>query len=117
MLNRRYFNLLLGAFLSFVLAVACTPRDSENTTGGDVNLAGGIPLGVAIAQTSNVALLGQEQAIGVKIAEAYFNKQDGINGTPIKIVIQDTAGDEQGAINAFNTLINQDKVVGIVGPT
>jgi len=35
---------------------------------------------------------------------------------PIKLVFQDTAGDEAGAINAFQTLIN-NKVVGIVGPT
>ena len=62
-------------------------------------------------------MLGQEQVTGAKIAEAYFNKKGGINGTPIRLVFQDTAGDEQGAINAFNTLISQDKVVGIVGPT
>jgi branched-chain amino acid transport system substrate-binding protein len=117
MWKRRYFNLLLTGFLSFFLAVACTPTDSPNAAGGSVNLAEGVPIGVAIAQTSNVALLGQEQAIGVKIAEQYFNEQNGINGTPIKVILQDTAGDEQGTINAFNTLINQDKVVGIVGPT
>ena len=70
-----------------------------------------------MAQTSNVALLGQEQVIGAKIAEKYFNDQGGINGKPIKLIFQDTAGDEQGAINAFNTLINQSKVAGIVGPT
>ncbi|HEY9602380.1 MAG TPA: ABC transporter substrate-binding protein, partial [Allocoleopsis sp.] len=52
-----------------------------------------------------------------KIAEKYFNDKGGVNGTPIKLVFQDTAGDEQGTINAFNTLITQDKVVGIVGPT
>jgi branched-chain amino acid transport system substrate-binding protein len=70
-----------------------------------------------VAQTSNVALLGQEQVAGAKIAEKYFNDKGGVDGTPIKLVFQDTGGDEQGAINAFNTLINQDKVVGIVGPT
>jgi len=32
-------------------------------------------------------------------------------------VFQDTGGDEAGAINAFQTLINQDRVVGIVGPS
>ena len=32
-------------------------------------------------------------------------------------MLQDTGGDEAGAINAFQTLINQDKVVGIVGPS
>jgi len=84
---------------------------------GAVIAAEPIPIGVAIAQTSNVALLGQEQVIGVKIAEKYFNEQKGVNGTPIKVIFQDTAGDEQGAINAFNTLITQDNVVGIVGPT
>jgi len=76
-----------------------------------------IPIGIAIAQTSNVALLGQEQVAGAKIAEKYFNDQGGINGTPIKLVFQDTAGDEAGTINAFQALINKDKVVGIVGPT
>ncbi|MEB3336951.1 MAG: ABC transporter substrate-binding protein [Leptolyngbyaceae bacterium] len=70
-----------------------------------------------MAQTSNVALLGQEQVIGSKIAEKYFNEQGGINGTPIQLVLQDTAGDEAGAINAFQTLISKNNVVGIVGPT
>jgi branched-chain amino acid transport system substrate-binding protein len=76
-----------------------------------------ISIGIAFAQTSNVALLGQEQVAGAKIAEKYFNDRGGINGTPIKLVFQDTSGDEAGAINAFQTLINKNKVVGIVGPT
>ncbi|HEY5522460.1 MAG TPA: ABC transporter substrate-binding protein [Desulfuromonadaceae bacterium] len=75
-----------------------------------------IPIGIAVAQTSNVALFGQEQVIGAKIAEKYLNKS-GINGTPIRLVLQDTGGDEAGAINAFQNLINKEKVVGIVGPT
>jgi branched-chain amino acid transport system substrate-binding protein len=75
-----------------------------------------IKIGVAVAQTSNVALLGQEQVIGAQIAEAYFNEKGGVNGRPIQVVLQDTAGDEAGAINAFTTII-ADNVVGIVGPT
>ena len=75
-----------------------------------------IPIGIGVAQTSNVALFGQEQIIGAKIAEKYFNKK-GVNGTQIKLVTQDTGGDEAGAINAFQNLISKEKVVGIVGPT
>lgn len=75
-----------------------------------------IPIGIAVAQTSNVALFGQEQVIGAKMAETYVNKK-GVNGTPVRLVLQDTGGDEAGAINAFQNLINQEKVVGIVGPT
>ncbi len=83
----------------------------------DVELSGEpVKIGVAVAQTSNVALLGQEQVIGARIAGEYFNACGGINGRPLELVFQDTAGDEAGAINAFQTLIN-DGVLGIVGPT
>jgi len=75
-----------------------------------------IKIGIAVAQTSNASLFGQEQVIGAKIAEKYFNDKGGVNGTPIELVFQDTAGDEAGAINAFQTIMAAD-VVGIVGPT
>lgn len=120
MFKKSIFTQILTAFITFVLVVACSQNNKPSTTTnspGNTSVGTSIPIGVAVAQTSNVALLGQEQVIGAKIAEQYFNKKGGVNGTPIKLVFQDTAGDEQGAINAFNTLITQNKVVGIVGPT
>jgi branched-chain amino acid transport system substrate-binding protein len=120
MFKKSIFTQILTSFLTFVLVVACSqnnkPDATTNTSSGNTSGAG-IPIGIAVAQTSNVALLGQEQVIGAQIAEQYFNQKGGVNGTPIKLVFQDTAGDEQGTINAFNTLITQNKVVGIVGPT
>lgn len=120
MFKKSIFPQILTAFFTCMLIVACNqsnkPAATTNSSPGNTS-ATAIPIGLAVAQTSNVALLGQEQVIGGKIAEEFFNKKGGVNGTPIKLVIQDTAGDEQGAINAFNTLITQDKVVGIVGPT
>src|SRR6476660_7029250 len=75
-----------------------TAASGGQASGGTSGASGEpIPLGVAVAQTSNVALLGQDQVDGVKIAEAYFNKKGGVNGKPIKLILQDTAGDEQGA--------------------
>lgn len=96
---------------------AAPPAAATSSTGQ--NPASGTPivLGVAVAQTSNTALLGQEQVIGAKLAEAFFNQRGGVNGRPIQLVFQDTAGDEAGAINAFNALISQNNVVGILGPT
>ena len=108
---------------SSLLITACgqnTPTVSnspEATTQPTETSSKEIPIGIALAQTSNVALLGQEGVAGSKIAEKYFNDKGGINGTPIKLVVQDTGGDEAGAINAFQTLITQNKVAGIVGPT
>lgn len=105
-------------FITFSLLVSsCNQTQNTTTTSTTTSSSNPIPIGVAVAQTSNVALLGQEQVAGVKIAEKYFNSKGGINGTPIKVIFQDTAGDEAGTINAFQTLITKDKVVGIVGPT
>ncbi|MCX7595082.1 MAG: ABC transporter substrate-binding protein [Fischerella sp.] len=94
-----------------------TSTNTATNTSATRGVSGPIRIGIAFAQTSNVALLGQEGVAGAKIAEKYFNDKGGINGTPIKLVFQDAGGDEAGAINAFQTLINKDKVVGIVGPT
>ncbi len=101
-----------GAGLLLVLLAAC---GQANT--GTAPKATSIPIGIAVAQTSNISLIGQEQVAGAKIAERYFNERGGINGTPIKLVFQDTGGDEAGAVNAFQALIAKDKVVGIAGPT
>jgi branched-chain amino acid transport system substrate-binding protein len=80
-------------------------------------LSGGpVPIGIGVAETSNVALLGQEEVIGARIAEKLLNDGGGVNGRPVKLVFQDTGGDEIGAINAFQALINGG-VLGIVGPT
>lgn len=121
MFKKSIFTRILTAFIAFILVVACSqnnkPATTSNNSSGNTSAGASIPIGVAVAQTSNVALLGLEQVTGAKIAEQYFNQKGGVNGTPIKLVFQDTAGDEQGTINAFNTLITQDKVVGIVGPT
>ncbi|TRV11910.1 MAG: branched-chain amino acid ABC transporter substrate-binding protein [Microcystis wesenbergii Mw_MB_S_20031200_S109] len=120
MLRKRLLIPLILSLVTFGLVVACnsgTPTSQTNPSPAENAATSSIPIGAALAQTSNLALLGQEQVIGVKMAETYFNKKGGVNGTPIKVIIQDVAGDEQGAINAINTLITQDKVVGILGPS
>lgn len=101
-------KLLLLTAIFLVLSTLTVHAEKVNTP---------IPIGIGVAQTSNVALFGQEQVSGAKIAEKLFNASHGVNGTPIRLVYQDTGGDEAGAINAFQNLINQDKVVAIVGPT
>jgi branched-chain amino acid transport system substrate-binding protein len=121
MVRKRLFLSLFLSLFTFGLVVACnssTPTgQTPSSPAGNTNNPTAIPIGAALAQTSNVALLGQEQVVGVKLAEKYFNEKGGVNGTPIKVILQDAAGDEQGAINAINTLITQDKVVGILGPS
>jgi len=76
-----------------------------------------IPIGIAVAQSGNIAPAGKEQILGAQIAEEYFNNLGGVNGRPVKLVLQDAGSDEATAINAFQHLIDVARVVGIVGPS
>jgi branched-chain amino acid transport system substrate-binding protein len=112
-------SLLIASLAAMITACGDgkTSQNSEiNTTTNNTKLSA-IPIGIAFSQTGNAALLGQDGINGIKIAEKYFNEKGGVNGTPIKLVVQDSGGEEQTAINAFQTLINKDRVVGIIGPT
>ncbi|NJP08060.1 MAG: ABC transporter substrate-binding protein [Leptolyngbyaceae cyanobacterium RU_5_1] len=119
MKTSRRLSLFACVAVALAACSSSSPKPSATATESPQSGSGtgAIAIGIGVAQTSNVALLGQEEVAGAKIAEKYFNDQGGINGTPVKLVFQDTGGDEQGAINAFQTLITQNKVVGIVGPT
>ncbi len=117
---------LLAALSCTVLLAACGAGKEDTggqaASGEDVETKCEKPpgepilIGIGVAQTSPVALLGQEEVVGAKIAEAYFNCKEGVNGREVKLVFEDTGGDENGAINAFSALIGKG-VVGIVGPT
>src|SRR5438552_3744384 len=100
-----------GLQLQSARAQGATPGATQAALSGEPIL-----IGIAVAQTSDTALLGQEQVVGAQIAEAFFNQRGGVNGRPIKLVYQDAAGAPETAVNAFNSLINGN-VVAIIGPT
>jgi branched-chain amino acid transport system substrate-binding protein len=95
-------------------ATATTAATGGGSSSGGAPIKLGVAIGVSGASTANLA---QDQRIGVLLAEKWINAKGGINGRNIQIVLQDTGADEAGAIAAFNALIDNDKVVGIVGPT
>lgn len=113
----RLSGILLGLSGWVLSLAACQSPGADNPPAATNAAPPAIPLGIALAQTSNLALLGQESVNGAKIAEDYFNQNGGVNGTRLKLIFQDAAGDEASAINAFQTLITQARVVGIVGPS
>jgi branched-chain amino acid transport system substrate-binding protein len=119
------FKILFLAVFALLWALTITQgapniaraQDGPGATPTAMPLSGDpILIGVAVAQTSDTALLGQEQVLGAQVAEAFFNQRGGVNGRPIKLVYEDAAGAPETAINAFNALINGN-VVAIIGPT
>lgn len=107
---------LLLAFAAPLSAASTAATAAAAPAPAGRNVVEPLAVGIAVATTSDVALFGEEQVHGAQVAEAYFNAQGGVNGTPIRLVLQDTGGGEAGAVAAFKSLIDAG-VLGIVGPT
>ena len=75
---------------------------------------GALTIGAVIAQTGNANLYGQDQRLGINLAERWSATQP----TPrrLQVQVEDGGSDEATAIAGFNLLINQG-VLALLGPT
>ena len=76
-----------------------------------------IKIGISAALTGSVALNGQSLANGASLAEGEINAAGGISGKQIKLVVLDDKGSPNESQAVFDRLINQEKVLLIIGPT
>lgn len=74
-----------------------------------------IKIGISAPLTGEAASLGEGFAAGAELAAQEINEAGGINGIPVKLVIEDDECSPKG-VNAITKLVSIDKVVAIVGP-
>jgi branched-chain amino acid transport system substrate-binding protein len=98
---------ILGFSLDNAPAVDDTP----------VNLRGPINVGAAYAFSGPFALNGQSIRRGIELAVKEVNESQFLGEGVLQIIWEDTAGDKNQAVQAFNKLIQEDQVVAILGPT
>lgn len=94
--------------------------DLENAPVADVtptNLDGPILVGAVHALSGTLAGRGQSIKNGIELAVKEINESGYLGNGTLEIIWEDTAGSEAQAAAAFETLINQDQVVAILGPT
>ena len=87
------------------------------TGAAPTNLSGVIKIGGAHALTGPIALYGQPIRNGIDLAAKQINESGYLGNATLEVVWEDTVGDKEQSINVFNKLVNQDQVVGILGPT
>lgn len=101
---KKLFSLALVVFLMTGVLAACGGgSSSEIKIGGNLELSGG------------VSSYGQSIAQGVEMAIDEINAAGGINGKKIKWVKVDNKSDNAEAASVANRLINNEKVVAIIG--
>lgn len=114
--QRSRMAVALGAALALAAGLAaCGPRAEDEP----LQLKGGVPVGAVLSLTSNANAYGQDQQIGLKLAEAWFQQRQKANSQgalELNLRLEDGGGDEATASQAFNLLIDAG-VVALIGPT
>ncbi|HEU4963218.1 MAG TPA: ABC transporter substrate-binding protein [Bacilli bacterium] len=99
------------------MLVGCSSSTSTDDQGGDT------ASGVATAKIGYIGFLsgggaayGEAQKKGLELAQEELNEK--YKGQlKIDLIMEDSAGKKESAINAVNKLISKDEVVAIIGPT
>jgi branched-chain amino acid transport system substrate-binding protein len=76
-----------------------------------------IKIGALFALSGPAAAIGMPTKLVAEMAVAKINKEGGINGRPLELVIGDTESDAAKAATITKKFIYQDKVAAIIGPT
>ena len=77
--------------------------------------ADSIKVGYLAALTGDYAAYGQTEVNMAKLVAADINQAGGVLGRPIELVVYDTKTRNEDAVNAVRRMIENDKVVAIIG--
>lgn len=113
------FGVLVAA-LAAAMALAIAGCGSQAaSTGGSASTAKAEPIkiGAIISLTGSYATLGEPQKKTIEMEVKRINDAGGINGRPVEVLIEDDGTDEAKAVAAATKLVEQDKVVAIIGAT
>ncbi len=105
-MTRRFAAAVLAIILAAVLAPLRAPAADD---------AGPYEINAILSLTGTAAFLGSHYARTLEVAEKTVNKEGGINGRPIKFVIQDDGSNAQTSVQLVSALIAK-KAPAIVGP-
>ena len=112
-MKRTLMTLGLAALL--LAAFACERRDGSGTTNAPADSGGTILVGVYGDLSGQTSSFGESTRNGAQMAIDEINAAGGINGRKLQAVVEDDQGQPQQASTVVAKLINQDKVVAIIG--
>lgn len=111
-------KLLLIALVGILLGVGGYYLLTKNgSLGTAVNTTGPIKIGAAFGLSGECASWGDGELKATQLAIEQKNKEGGINGRPVELVVEDIQCSPSGAVNAITKLITADHVSALLGPS
>ncbi len=120
-------TLVLLLVIASLLLVSCTTPAAAPTAAPETapteaapaasGLSGDIPIGAVWSLTGAAAIYGPSQKNAAEMAIEEINQSGMLGDAKLVLTTEDDRSTKEGAIAAFEKLLNQDKVVAILGPT
>lgn len=104
-MKRLVFTIAL-VFFAFTSIVAVVSAVAET-----------IKVGAILAVTGPASFLGGPEARTLEMLVDQVNKNGGINGSQIELIIKDSGANPEKAISFAKQLIEEEKVVAVIGPS
>ncbi len=103
---RKFFTIILGSGLLLWFFSSEAMAQKEPYT-----------VGAVFSITGAASFLGEPERNTARMVEEWMNAAGGIQGHPLKVVIEDTKSDEGQAVLGVRKLLEKDRVIAIVGPS
>ena len=97
------------ALVSMLLLAGCNAQDSSDSKEDTLKI------GASFALTGDVAVYGKAANNGAQLAIKEFNEKGGVLDMQVEYLVEDNKGDQIEATNAFNKLVDKEKVVAFIG--
>jgi branched-chain amino acid transport system substrate-binding protein len=82
------------------------------------SLSGDVTIGALFGLSGSTSVYGVPQQQAVQLAVEEINEQDYLGeNANLNVIFEDTASDPEQAINAMTKLVEEDGVLGVLGPT
>ena len=113
-------RILAAAMAAVMMGAALTgcgnkPAESGSSSAAANTDASEIVIGGLAPLTGNASIYGIAVNNAIQLAVEQINQGEGVLGKKIKYISYDTKNDATEAVNAYNKLVQNDKIVALVG--
>lgn len=102
--TKKFFVVFLAVLSVFLLVVNAYAKEPYK-------------IGALFAVTGPASFLGEPEKNTALMLQEQINKAGGINGHPLEVIIEDTKSDPTQAVLSAKKLLENDKVLAIIGPS
>jgi len=116
MKSKKFLVFLCMVFL-FIILIGCESQTENNNNNSDApQLIGPIKIGGNFELSGQLSEFGLKGQNGVKLAIKQVNEKGGILGAKVEYFEADNKSNDQESAAVVEKLVDQDNVIGIIGP-